>query len=227
MAAKLNIVSQYAMDLYYQNYKTPTDFFSLEDFQFHIGAAATSFYDQLYRLEYARMKSEGETGEVVSFSNDFLSSQILKVQKDENEYFSNLIFDVLSFTYDQSNVGIQNVFVTIPRPSYELERSDIDEFWQFAYLPQTNRIFWALDGERIRYRTVGKCNIQEVRVVYVPSIDGTDGEVEMPDGIVDNVINSCLQKMRAMAGRPVKMSLDGNMNETIQTEMNPKAIVNP
>lgn len=221
MAIKLKYVAQACLDDYYQNYKTPTDFFDLNDFIYRCGAAATDFYNKLYREQYALMRADGETGEAVSFSDDFLATQELKVETKDGEVFAKLEKQVMSFVYDQSNVGISNVFRLKPSPVEEIERSDIDEFWQLKYLPTTCRIFWALDGEKVRLFNNTKNNVKEIRVLYVPSINGTDGDVELPDGIVQPVTMAVMTNMRNYAGKPIKTSLDNNPNTTLQSEANP------
>lgn len=221
MAIKLKYVAQACLDDYYQNYKTPTDFFSLEDFIYRCGAAATDFYNKLYREQYAIMRADGETGEAVGFSDNFLSTQEAAVETKDGESFAKLEKEVMSFVYDQSNVGISNVFRIAPSPVEEIERSDLDEFWQLKYLPTTCRVFWALDGNVLRIYNKTKNNVSKIRVIYVPSINGQDGEVELPDGIVAPVSQAVINYMRNNANKTVKESLDGNPNTTPQTEMNP------
>lgn len=221
MATPLNIVASYAQDAFLQNYRVPTDFFDITDWVFHTAAAAAKFYQDLYEKEYARMRVDGQGSEVAAFSNDFLSDQFLKIEKKDGEIFATLTQQVFSFTYDQSNVGVQNVFVNVPRPSYELERSDIDEDWQFQYLPISNKIFWQLDGNLIRIKTTGACNVQEIRVIYVPEINSNNPETQLPDGIVRDVITMAVSTMKELAkGVIVKKELDQNENKSLQTESN-------
>lgn len=215
-----------AMDSYYGDYKPSSAFFDLPDFIRYAATSATDFYNKLYQQQYAQMRADGKKDEVIAFSNDFLLDQILRVEFKDGEYFSTLEKPVMSFVYDESNVGVQNVFPLQPR-GYELERSDIDELWQFQYWPVSNRISWALDGKRILYVNRGKCNLEKVKVIYVPSITGDDPEVELPDGIVYSVISQTVGTMRGLLQNNVlKKASDYNENKTIQSEID-KNLITP
>lgn len=223
MATKLNIVAQFAQDAFLQSYRVTTDFFDLDDFIFHCAAAAAAFYQQLYEKEYARMRQDGQKDEVVAFSNDFLSTQVVPVGNKDGRLVAKLTEDVFSFAYDQSNVGVQNVFCVDPAPSYELERSDIDEFWQLEYLPITNKIFWALDGSEIELKKRGNCNVKKIKVWYVPQINSDNPETLLPDGLVKPVIDATVTTMMELGkGKVVKKTLDQNENKLVQTEANVK-----
>lgn len=225
MATPLKIVAQSAEDAFLQNYRVPTDFFNIEDWIFYTAASITKFYQTMYEKEYQRMRVEGTTDEVVSFSNDFLSSQVLKVSTKDGETFAELQEPVFSFVYDQSNSGIQNVFVVEPRPSYELERGNISEFWQYETLPVTSKIFWALDGKKIILKTKGGCNVGQIRVVYVPAMDNNNPnpDAEVPDGIIADVISLTVGTMKQLGqGNVEKQTLDQNANKAFETEANLK-----
>src|SRR5215469_14809994 len=102
MATPLNIVAQSCEDAFLQNYRVPTDFFNIEDWIFYTAASVSKFYQTLYEKEYQRMRSEG-LDEIVSFSNDFLSSQVLKVLPKEEGLIAELKAPVFSFVYDRNN----------------------------------------------------------------------------------------------------------------------------
>jgi|GEM_PF-3280674 len=221
MAVPLEIVAQQTEDLVLQNYRVPTDFFTLDDYIFNCAATAAKLYQTLYEKEYARMRAAGEDDEVVAFSNDFLSDQFLEVKSSDDGYIAKLKEQVFSFAYDQSNVGIQNVFCSLPKPSFELERGDIDEFWQYDFLPKTNKIFWAIDGGVIRLKPQGICNVKEIRVIYVPEINAKNPKTELPDGIVSDVITGTANMMRSLNQNWVqKTVLDENPNKIVAGETN-------
>lgn len=221
MATPLNIVAQYAQDAFLQNYRVSTDFATIEDWIFHCSAGAAKFYQTLYEKEYARMRADGQADEVVAFSNDFLSDQFIKVEEKDGEIFARLTQQVFSFAYDQSNVGIQNVFCNVPRPAFELERGDIDEFWQYEYLPNSKKTFWALDGSIIRLKKQGLCNVKELRVIYVPEISINNPEAQLPDGIVSDVIDLAVTSMKNYNQNVIqKQVIDENGNKSFSTEGN-------
>jgi hypothetical protein len=224
MATKLNIAAQYAMDSFLKTYRVTTDFVDLQDFIFHAAASAAAIYQALYEREYAKQRADGEKDSVVAFSNDFLSSQVLKVENKDGEVFATLKEGIFSFAYDQSQVGCQNVFCFTPKPQYEIERSDVDELWQLQYLPFTNRNFWALDGERILIIQKGICNIKEIKVLYVPQVNADNPETLLPDGIVKAVIDSTVNTIRELGqGKIVKKTNDLNENAVPATEINQPA----
>jgi hypothetical protein len=226
MATKLNIAAQYAMDSFLTTYRVTTDFFDIDDFIFHCSAAAAAIYQSLYEREYAKQRQDGEKDSVVAFSNDFLSSQILDVKKEGGEVFAKLKEPVFSFAYDQSNTGFQNVFCVLPKPAYELERSDVDELWQLEYLPKTNRIFWAVDGDKILLISKGQCNVQSIKLLYVPQINANNPENLLPDGIVKAVIESAVLSIKELGkDKVVKKTTDMNENKVVQSEANKNAIV--
>lgn len=223
MATPLNIVGQYSQDGFEQNYRNSASFFTLDDFIFQAAASVAAFYQQLYEKEYARMRWDGQKDEVVAFSNDFLSTQTLKVQNKYGETFAILKEQIFSFAFDASNVGLQNVFCSKPAPQYELERSDVDELWQLKYLAATNTIFYALDGERILLIKKGLCNVEEVKVLYVPAINSNNPTVLLPDAIVKPVIDATVQTMREQAQKIIKKTNDLNPNVVQATEINQDA----
>lgn len=218
MAVPLSIVSQYAMDLYYQNYKSNSDFFVLSDFIFHCGNTVTDFYLQQYQLQYAEIRQE-KKDQVVAFSADFLGEQILKIKKEGGETFAIIEKPVMSFPFDKQNIGIQEIFVTKPSGCVDLERQTINAIWDLKYQPVNNRVFWWVDRDRIKFYTKGIYNVQEVRILYVPAANNEDAEV--PDGIVKYVIDTTVLTMKQISqGVVVKKSVDGNQNKIIETEVN-------
>lgn len=223
MASPLNIVASHAQDSFLQDYRVTTDFFNDDDWLFFCAAGAADIYQKLYEREYAKNRADGQKDEVVAFSNDFLSTQELKVITENGETFAKLKENIFSFAYDQSNVGCQNVFCIDPRPQYELERSDVDELWQLKYLPRTSTSFWALDADRILLVNKGQSNVNKIKVLYVPEVNANNPETLIPDGIVLAVIQSAVQSVKELGqGRVVKKTLDQNPDTSMQTEANLK-----
>jgi hypothetical protein len=215
MAQKIAIVAQYAMDQYYQNYRGNTDFFELSDFVFHCGAAIAEAYLQQYEMRRQEMRQEAKE-EIVSFSHDWLSEQILKVEKQQRETVAVLKQMPLSFPYDKQDTGIQDVFCLDP-PGTDLERSNITEVWQQAYYPFTNRIFWWVDQGKIKFYNKGICNVNQIRVLYVPTISD---DMLVPDGVIELAVVNTIAKLKQLAqGVVIKKSLDQNDNKTIETEI--------
>lgn len=215
MAKLITIVGQYAMDEFYQNYRGGTDFFELKDFIFHCGTSIAAAYMQGYDAKYAELRQEGAE-EVVSFSHDWLLEQELQVQKKNHETFVTLQQRPMSFPFDKQDSGVQDVFSLEPYGT-DLERSNQTEVWQQKYYPPTNRIFWWVDRNKIKFYNKGGCNLLSVRILYVPEISDN---MLVADGVVDYAVTATVSKMKQIAaGVVVKKSLDQNDNKIIQTEI--------
>lgn len=215
MAVSIQIVAQYAQDQFYQNYRGGTDFFELKDFVFHCGTTIGALYQQGYSEKYAELRQEGGE-EVVSFSHDWLAEQVLLVQKEKKETFVKLGQRAMSFPFDKSDIGYQELFSLDPFGT-DLERSSITEIWQQKYYPATSRIFWWPDRDKIRFFNNGECNINQVRLLYVPEISA---EMDIPDALVQPAVMGTVERMKQIEkGVVVKKSLDQNDNKILQTEL--------
>lgn len=215
-ATPINIVAQYTMDEYYLNYKSETDFFTLQDFIFHCGATLTGAFQQGFDAMRAELRAEKQD-EVVAFSHNWLSqTDVLQVQRQNNQVFVELDQPVMSFLTDAQNTGIQEIIPIAPT-DVELERSNISQIWQFKLLPATNRIFWYPVGNKINFFNKGDCHIQQLQVLYIPGISDT---MLVPGGLVNYAISTTLAVMKQLnEGTVVKKSLDLNQNKIINTEV--------
>lgn len=208
------------MDEFYQNYRAGTDFFELQDFVFHCGTTVAGAYQQGYDLKYAEMRQDRQE-EIVSFSHDWLLDQVLQVEHKEGETFVCLKQRPMSFPYDKQDTGIQEVFSLDPRGTI-MERSNITEIWQQHYYPGTSRIFWWVDQAKIKFFNKGGCNVNSVRILYVPEISDN---MLVPDALVDYTVTTTVSKMKQIAeGVVQKKSLDGNDNKVMQTEIDTSAL---
>lgn len=215
MAQSLPIVAQYAQDQYYQNYRSNTDFFELKDFIFHCGATIADTYRQGFDIKYQEIRQDKQD-EVVSFSHDWLSEQFLPVVRKKNEIYAVLGEMPMSFPFDQQDSGIQEVFSQEPFGT-TLERSNITEIWQQKYYPATSHVFWWVDQNKIRFYNKGICNVERIRVLYVPTISAN---MQVPDGVIEIAVINTVVKMKEIAkGIVIKKSLDQNDNKILQTEI--------
>lgn len=215
MSQPLPIVAQYAMDEFYQNYRSGSDFFTLSDFSFHCMSTIAAAFKAEFEQRRAELRQDRQD-EIVSFSHDWLSEQILTVEHKSREIFAVLEQRPMSFPFDMQDTGIQEVLPLSPFGTI-LERSSITEIWQFRYLPATDRIFWYLDRGKLKFFNKGSCTINEIRVLYVPTICET---MDVPDGIIDVAVSGTVAKMKQLAqGVVIKKSLDENDNKTLETEI--------
>ena len=220
MAKPLPIVAQYAQDAYFGNYKDASQFFDLSDFIFHCGAAASDFYQKQYEARYAELRALKQE-DVVGFPADWLLSQTLKVERKDGETFVKLTKNIMAFTYSNESVGAQDVLPVRPRDA-NLERTTLAASWQNKLVPFTNRIFWWIQKDRILFFNKGGCNINEVEVFYIPSINE---EMLVPEGIIKYVVDQTVSTMRQLEqGIIVKKAADGQPNLVLEGEVNKNSL---
>jgi len=223
MAVTLTYIGQQAMDGYFQNFRDNSSFFVLEDFMLRAATIIAEFYQKSYDAQYAMNRAD-KSDEVISFSSDILSEQDLKVERKDQEVFSTLAFPVMAFIHDKQSTGAQELIPVNPYNA-QLERSNITEVWQYKLMPLTERIFWRLQGDKIKYFKNGFANINEVKLLYVPAVLDKSGNVQadalIADGVAEMAINSTIMKMKGEKdGVVVKKLNDENDNKVLQNEVN-------
>jgi hypothetical protein len=224
MAQSLGIVAQYAMDLYYNNYKEDSGFFELSDFVYHCGAESADYLRQEFKQKYDEMRSEKDD-EVIDFSDDWLSYATINITNNNGTLTATLPQPIFSLPYDSQNTGIQDITITKPANScVQLERTMGGAVWRLKYLPVTNdRIFWWLaNSNQLQFYNPGINNIQQIVVEYVPSFSETSN---IPDGIVSFVITNAVSKMNELVkGKIIKKGLDNSQNKILETEIDRRQI---
>jgi hypothetical protein len=221
MAEALPIVAQRTMDQFFQSYKSSSQFFDLEDFIFYTGATIADIYRQEAQQKYAELRALKQD-EVVTFPADWLLEQRLKIVRKDNETYGELSRPVMSFSWDNQVIGVQDVLPVKPIDAI-LERTTQDAAYQCRHVPYTNRIFWYVKRNKILFQNKGGCNVSEVSVLYIPALNDS---VLVPDAIIDIAINQTVLKMKQVAqGTIEKKGIDGQQkNITIETEMNKLAL---
>lgn len=216
MAEKLPIVAQRTMDQFFQSYKSSSQFFDLEDFIFYTGATVADIYRQEALTKYTELRALKQE-EVVSFPADWLLEQRLKIVRKDNETYVELIEPVMSFSWDNQVIGVQDILPIKPIDAI-FERTTQDAAWQNRHLPFTSRIFWYVKRNRIIFQNKGGCNISEVSALYIPAINDS---MLVPEAIVDMAITQTVSKMKQISqGTVVKKSTDGNQNMVMEGEIN-------
>ncbi len=222
MGQKVKYIAQQAQDDFEQNYAGGTSFFTLDDYIARVADVAADIYRKMWKEQYDEIRSE-KRQEVVGFEPSVLSEQFVKVKKVGSEWVGDIEHPALSLPFDQQSSGFSNVFDV--KTGDELERSNINETWMYRYLPFTGRLFYRIDRQKVKIFTKGDCNIQEVRILYVPSIQPGDEDAEIPDGMSELVTTGVVNRMRELAqGTIVKKTLDQNANKIMETELNKKAL---
>lgn len=215
MSVQIDIVSQRSMDLFYQNFKSNSDFFELEDFQAHCAGVVSDIYRQDYLRMKAEMRSE-KVDEVVSFDPGILVRVTAEVKYENNEAFAILPESVMSFPYDNQASGIQAVLPISPI-GLRFERTTAAGLYQLDYVPTVPIAWFYQQGERVWFKNKSNSRLAKVAFLIVPGI-GSD-KMLVSDGIVEFVItNAAATIKQAAAGTVVKKAADQNPNKIIQTE---------
>lgn len=220
MAEQLPIVAQRAMDQFFQSYKSSSQFFDIDDFVFYTGASIAEIYRQEAQAKYAELRALKQE-EVVSFPADWLLEQRLKIGRKDNETYAELSEPVMSFSWDNQVIGVQDILPVKPIDAI-FERTTQDAAWQSRHVPFTSRVFWYVKRNRIVFQNKGGCNISEVSVLYIPAINNS---MLVPEAIVDMAITQTVMKMRQEGqGVIVKKSTDGNQNMVMEGEINKNSL---
>lgn len=221
MPESLPIIAQRTMDLYFQSYKSSSQFFDIDDFIFYTGATISDIYQQEAKQQYAELRAL-KMESVVSFPADWLLEQPLKVKRKDGEIFAELEQPVMGFSFDNQILGLQDVIPIKPRDIL-FERTTQSAAWQNRLTPITNRVFWYGMKDKVVFLNNGNCNVSEVSVLYVPAINNS---MLVPEGIVNMAINQTVATMKQLAQATIeKKGTDGQgQNKTIETEMNKMAL---
>lgn len=222
MPVPIDIVASRAMDLYFANYRSPSDFFTEDDFVAHAAGVVGNLYTQEYKNKYAELRQERKE-EVVSFDPAILNDQLLKVEKEGDDLFAKLDRPVMSFPFDEQGIGLQEVVAIRPLKGVKFERTTVSAQWQLDYVSSCGIVFYFILKDRIRFINKSVANLTEVKIWYVPSI--TDPNFLVPDGIFEFVVTTTAATIKEIVkGNVVKESVDGNSNKLIQTEINPLSL---
>lgn len=214
--ARKSLVAQEIMDLYYQQYKTNSDFFDKSDFVYFTGIGYADLVQAEYDKQYAMIRSEDAGQGLVSFDQSWVQTTYLKPKKDEEGYYADLPAAVMSFMTDRYNIGIQNVFEIARGQLVEIIRSTVDSAWQDQYLPIGCAGFFYLEmGRRIRLVNV---QANKLKVNYVPSSE--DPALDIPDTKAGPIIQYVLNLMFAAKDKRVVARVNNkNEQKTQQTEV--------
>jgi hypothetical protein len=215
MPSQLKYIAQDVMDLFYQEYKMDSEFWTIDDFIGHTGDTISEIYNAYYQQMYKESLAEKKQ-EVVMFDAGILSSQVLKIQNVGGVLSAKLEEPVMSFLYDQSSTGVQVVSITKPYSDNQVERTTLQAKWQLQYLPQTNTIFFYVDRDILYFINKGNCNVSEVNVHYIPSMYPC---AIIPDGIIDMAKTKVLKLLRELAQTVVKETNNQNHNKIIESEI--------
>lgn len=218
MPQQLQYVAQLAMDEFYQQYKGENDFWELTDFISMVGNTVASMYQQVYQQYYTMIRQE-KNPEVVCFDSGWLLSQELEVSKDSNGFLTTTLSKpVMTFPYDKSSSGIQEIFIIEPFNTCQPERTSLSALYQLKYLPKTNRVFFYQDMSKINFWSNVIFNVKKIRLLYVPVMN--DAEAPIADGMIAQAISTTVNDLKKIAaGNVIDSTENQNSNKVLQSEL--------
>lgn len=217
MPVEIQIAGQRAMDLYYQNYKSNSEFFDLADFVAHCGYVLGGVYEQEYQRARAEMRQEKKDA-IIPLDAGILIMQHLKVNDEYGELFVELEIPVMTFPFDNHGVGVQDIYPLKPNNRIPFERTTATGKYALDYLPVCG-VIWFYVASATKVVLINKTNtkLDTIGVLGAPSVDSP--RLLVPDGVVEFVISNAAATIKQAAqGVIVKKAADGNPNKIIQTE---------
>lgn len=211
----IKTIADLTMNLYFEDYANGAEFFDLYDFINYTSISYADLLGQEYITMYNQMRADADYN-VIEFSHDWLKTEVVKRGKGEEGWFAELSQPVMSFPFDKSDIGIQNIFPLASNFKFELIRSSISQAWQDEYLPLTCKVFWSLLGQTIYLSGSIKEPPPQLRVVYIPA---ASPDLDIPASRQKMVIQNTIQLMREAArGYLVKETNNQNLNPLPVTE---------
>lgn len=216
----LGDVAQHLMDLYYQQYKSATDFFELIHFKFLASAAYGKILQDEYKLSYDRNRAEEGIGSATLNPEWFIPEDVEIVMSDIGDREAKLKQPFFTFRFDKQFSGIQEVTPMSPNKCGEFIRLGIDEKWKLKMDIVTDVVFWYPVTDKIIFHNV-KCGLKKATIFYIPSLSELKDESPIPLSMTDDIVTRVLQIMfAARQGAVIDMTNDGNPNKVIESEIN-------
>lgn len=213
----LTRAAQAVMDIYYNDFAPEDAFFSVEDFGHWIGVIYDKDVDDIARSTYSNSFSETGSGQI-TFSPDFVKSKEYKVKHLDGELFVELDIQVASFTYDNQNSGIQEIFPIGKKGNCgEYIRTTWDQLWKLKMVPYSNVVWWYSSADRLEFKNNSGCYPQNVRVMYVPSSE--DEQFTLPKSREFDIATRAWALMMQAKQGIVDMTNNGNKLVTTETEI--------
>lgn len=222
MATTLKKAAQMAEALYYQDYRSRTDFFTSVHFRFMIAEQYSAMLNAAYQAE--RQNNKRDSG----FSNIELSSAWLLIERptiqldeETQEFYADTKYPVFSFDWDSSANALQGVHSVGKNRHIVYRKISLMERRFRQILPTISKVlFYLKTNKRIVFW--GTCEKKEIEVQYVPVVVGNDDNCVLSDNIVSDVIKMVVGIMlQAKQGSIIQEANDGNKNEVLGQQVNP------
>lgn len=216
MPEVIEIVGQRAMDLYYTNYKSNSEYFDLEDFVAHCGGVLGAAYEQEYQRARAEMRQE-KRDEIVALDASILIPEVGEVKEDDQGLYTILGTQPMAFPFDNQGIGVQDVDFVKPKSGIKFERTTAAGKYALDYIPTCMVIWFYVSGNKIRFVNKTNTKFDKIVALIAPSVNSP--KLLVPDGIVEYVITTAAMTIKQGAsGTIVKKASDSNPNKIIQTE---------
>lgn len=220
---RLDVLAQDVMDAYYQN-PYVDDNEQPFDHAYFVRACMdeyASILSKQFLAIWQHQRSEGyNRTHNVSLDNAWLVWEQVKIERDESrgDYFGKLKHAIMSFDYDQSDIGLHDV-VPVRVGKCNPVRDRRATSWMDKMLPPTNAMFYRAEGSAVRFNN--NC-CPEVMVGYVPA---PHEDMQFKDAAAADIKRGVLQfMMAARQGVVVDMTNDSNTNTSPQTELNKETL---
>lgn len=223
--AKLNDTAQMVMDLYFQQFKTDEDFFTLFHFSYLVGVAYSKILEDEYKEARNRARQEEGLIDEITLQADWLTIKEIDVKRIPDEPFSfeaELPARPFSFPYDRFGYGVQSIRNVDAQGCKIFIRATEDIEWQICAMPMTHDVYFFTRGRKIIIKNA-RCRLNKIKVSYLPEITdpelGADGG-DIPKSKEEMVIGRTLAlMMQARQGTVIDMSNNSNPNKALATEV--------
>ena len=217
-------IAQLTMDLYLQEYRKSSDFFTLVHFKYLVANAYAALLQSEYEKSYRTNLLEKGHG-YASISADWLVEAKIKVSEKKGiAHIARFDKPVFSFLYDESNIGIYNIS-NEGDGEFHLIRIKQEEEYKFRHMPLSpGALYWFPIMSEIRF--LGDVhNNATFRLQYIPSFDTLEDELPVPIVLSEQAMKGALNILYAAKnGTPiVDKTPDGNPNKVLATEINSAA----
>jgi len=178
MNERLKIIAQEVMDAYFQDFAPADGFFRIEDFASWLGKAYGKIADDVAKEIYKLSVAESGNGQII-FSNDWWAFVEKPVTHKDGEFYIDVDFKHLGFTYDSQNSGIQELVPAGSEGNCGLfMRTTITDLWVTTNVAKNNIVWWYEAAGKIKFKCSGDCNPKKVTIYYIPTAD--DDNFKMP-----------------------------------------------
>lgn len=219
---RIGDLAQRTMDLYFQNYGTDEDFFSLPDFVSQVKTAYTQQIISDYEADKV-LNSQIDGFSYITIPVDVLKYEEVEVVKEKDGLiYAPLEMPVFIFPFDSMASGLQSVQkIEKDRVTNDFfVKVSINDTWKVPYVRHGSRSYFSVEYKRIVFERLACNGIKKVRIGYVPQVSSLDENDEISDTRAERIETSVLQKMlAAKQGVITDMSNNSNPNKALETEI--------